>query len=258
MNPLDKPLIFITGSPRSGTSLLTKVIDSHPDVSILMENIFGNRRRHGRREAFWHSPETLRIEVEKAYSQLKEPIVGNKVITPDVWDADDILQFCGIFRSFKIIFAVRDPKAVALSRLKREPADFFRVYSREARAHMPLDFRSRFHAYVSSWKQSVETYWKFKEGFGEHVRLVYYDDFCLDFERQTGEILSFLGIPFPVSELRWNEQAHHNAEGDLVRDLKYPDREVFSPEPVAACPEELTEALRPIEGLYELWRQRKL
>ncbi len=259
MNSTNRPLIFITGAPRSGTSMLAKVIDSHPDTAVLMENIFGNRRRQWQRADYWNSFENLKREAQKVYSRLKEPIVGNKVITPDVWDAGDILQFCRLFDSFKILFLVRDPRATALSRLKREPADFFEVFSREARENILLDFRNRFHTYISSWRQSVENYWKLRDGLGENkIKVVYYEDFCRDFENQVRDIFSFLKIPFTDSVLKWYEMPHHNAEGQLVRDLKYPDADVFLPTAIEQYPPELEEAVNTIEWQYDLWEKRRL
>jgi len=259
MNSTNRPLIFITGAPRSGTSMLTKVIDSHPDTAVLMENIFGNRRRHWQRADYWNSLESLKEEVEKVYSKLTEPIVGNKVITPDVWDAGDILQFCRLFSSFKILFLVRDPRAAALSRLKREPADFFEVFSREARENILLDFRDRFRTHISSWRQSVENYWKLRDGLGEEkIKPVYYEDFCRDFGNQVRQIFSFLNIPFVESILKWHELPHHNAEGQLVRDLKYPDAGIFSPPTVEEYPPGLAEAVKTIEWQYDLWNKRRL
>lgn len=252
-------MVFITGAPRSGTSLLTKVIDSHPDTAILMENIFGNRRRHWQRADYWNCPGSLKLEVEKVYSKLNEPIVGNKVITPDVWDAGDILQFCRLFRNFKILFLARDPRTAALSRLKREPADFFEVFSREARENILLDFRDRYHTYISSWRQSIENYWKLRDGLGEDkVKAVYYEDFCLDFENQVREIFSFLDIPFTGSILKWHENPHHNANGDLVSDLKYPDANIFLPSTGEVYPPGLEEAVNTIAWQYDLWKKRRL
>ena len=37
---LDKELSFISGCPHSGTSMLTKIIDALPNISILMESFF--------------------------------------------------------------------------------------------------------------------------------------------------------------------------------------------------------------------------
>jgi hypothetical protein len=258
MNGLKKELLFITGAPRSGTSLLAKIIDAHPDIAILMENIFGNRRRHWQRADFWQSSDKLQKEVGKVYAKLKEPVVGNKVITPDVWDAGDILQFCRLFDSFKILYIVRNPKTAALSRLRREPADFFEVFSPEARDNILLDFRGRFHTYFSSWRQSIENFWKLRDGLGEGIQAVYYEDICRDFDIQARQIFSFLEIPFSDQVLRWHELPHHNANGELVYDLKYEDREIFVAPEIEAYPDELEEAFPAIHWHYELWKKRKL
>jgi hypothetical protein len=259
MSGIKKSLIFITGAPRSGTSLLTKVIDSHPDIAILMENIFGNRRRHWQRADFWNSDQRLIEELGKTYSQLPEPVVGNKVITPDVWDAVDIIRFCHVFDSFKILFIVRNPKEVALSRLRREPEDFFKVFNAEARKNILLDFRSRFHAYISSWRQSVENYWKLRDAFSDKVRLVYYEDFCQKFETQIREIFKFLEIDFSEKVLRWFDFPHHDRIGKLVRDLKYRDEDVTDPqESSGEIPQELNLALQGIKWQYGLWKSRRL
>ncbi len=255
----DKPFIFITGAPRSGTSMLTKIIDAHPDIAILMENIFGNRRRHWQRADFWNSPRSLRREVEKVYAKLDKPVIGNKVATPDVWDADDIIRFCNLFENFKIIFIVRDPKSVALSRFRREPADFFEVFNRAARENILLDFRSRFHAYISSWRQSVENYWKLRDARGDHIMLIYYEDFCRDFESQSRSVFHFLKIDFTEAVLRWFELPHHDSEGRLVKDLKYKDREVYvNPPQDVEIPDDLNKAMEQIRWQYRLWESREL
>lgn len=259
MNCLKKPLIFITGAPRSGTSMLTKIIDSHPDIAILMENIFGNRRRHWKRADFWDSTQHLREKLEKVYSRLDEPIVGNKVVTPDVWETGDIIRFCSVFESFKIIYIVRNPKDVALSRIRREPADFFKVFNREARENIPLDFRSRFHTYISSWRRSVENFRELRDAVDGNIKAVYYEDFCRDFETQIREIFRFLEINFSEMVLRWFEFPHHDRDGQLVKDLKYRDTGVFvSPKSNDEIPRELEHALELIREQYELWENRRL
>ncbi len=258
MNPCDKPCIFVTGAPRSGTSLLAKVIDAHPDTAILMENIFGNRRRHWQRADFWDSPPRLKQEVEKAFAAIAEPILGNKVVTPDVWDAGDIVRFCRLFKEFRVVFIVRDPAAVALSRRRREPEDFFKVFNEEARNNILLDFSCRFRTYVSSWRQSVENYWRLKDGFGDRVCLVYYDDLCRRFESEVRRVFAFLEIPFAERVLAWHELPHHKADGSLGRDVKYQDQEIRPPADIGACPAELEDALALIRWQRDLWKQRRL
>ncbi len=223
-----------------------------------MENIFGNRRRYWQKADFWNSSDTLSKAVDNVYSRLNEPIIGNKVVITDIWGSDDVVRFCNLFRKFKIIFMIRDPKAVALSRLKREPSDFFEIYNKEARENILLDFRSRFHAYISSWRQSVENYWRLKDGLMDNIKLVYYEDFCENFENQIREIFSFLEINFSEKVLRWFELPHHNKDGELVKDLKYPDIEVFSNNYANNVPNELNEVIKSVKWQYDLWEKREL
>jgi hypothetical protein len=256
-NPLDRPLIFVSGPPRSGTSLVTKVIDAHPDVAVLMENIFSNRRRHWQRAGFWNSPQTLGYEVTKVFRKLKEPIVGNKVCTPDVWSADDINMFCHLFSDFKIVFMVRDPVQTALSRLNRENLALH--FNDEARRHMLLNFQSIYLTFISSWRQSIETYWKFRDRYPDKVYFIYYEDFCADFEHQAQMLCQFLGVPFSEDVINWHELPHHDANGDLKADLKYPDQKIFLKNPVEQeIPKALQEAVVTIQWQYECWQRRTL
>ncbi|MCK4764881.1 MAG: sulfotransferase [Candidatus Aminicenantes bacterium] len=259
-NPFEKKFIFITGTPRSGSSMLTKVIDAHPDIAMLMENNFGNRRRHWEKNEAWNSPENLIKEVEILYSRLKEPIIGNKVCTPDVWCADDINMFCRLFKNFKILFIVRDPGAVALSRQTREVGkqDYSLVYNEKAKENILLNFKSQFHTYISSWRQSIETYWKLTDVFGDKVKIVYYEDFCDRFEEQAKKIFNFLDIKFSGRVLNWYKYPHYDGGGNMVRDLKYKDAPVFARSKYENHPKDLSEVLKTVEWQFHLWENRKL
>jgi hypothetical protein len=256
---LKKRLVFVTGAPRSGTSMLAKVVDAHPHIAVLMENIFGNRRRHCLRANFWQSVEKLRKEVAKTYAKLGEPIVGNKVCTPDVWSADDIHKFCKLFRDFKIIFVVRDPVHVALSRFKRE--DYPTEFNNNARKNMLLDFRTQFLTYSSSWRQSIETFWKLRDAYADKTCIVYYENFCNNFEKHTKYLSDFLRVQFSEDMLNWCRLPHYNAHGHLQKDLKYPDAPVRCANAdleEKELPTELKEALSSIEWLRMLWAKREL
>ena len=256
-NFLKRRLIFITGCPRSGTSLMTKIIDSHPDIAILMENIFNNRRRHWTQAEFWKSSGTLAYEVGKVYSRLKEPIVGNKVCTPDVWLAEDINMFCNLFESFKILFVVRDPRSVAMSRMRREDHD--KHFNMMARKYLLLNFKTRWDTYISSWRQSIEVYWKLKDHYQNNVYSIYYEDLLNNFETEVKNIFKFLGIPFSEKVIHWYEIPHYNKNGNLQKDLKYVDRPIFE-----NCfddsdfTENLNTAIQPIKWQFQLWQKREL
>ena len=258
-DPLDKPLIFLTGAPRSGTSMVTKIIDAHPQIAMLVENKFGNRRRHWLREEYWSSDTVLRREITKVFRRLTEAIVGNKVCTPDVWYPDDIQKFCNLFASFKIVFVVRDPVDVCLSRFHRE--DFAAQFNDEARKHMLLDFRTRFLTYASSWRQSIEAYRALRDRYPDRICLLYYDDLCVDEQNSLEILFRFLDLPLDDQVRNWHKIPHHNAQGYLEQDLKYPDRQIAHRsrhDPDEPLPDELVDALRTIEADHHQWQKRRI
>jgi len=172
---MNRKLIFITGAPRSGTSLITKVIDAHPRNGILMESIFGNRRRHGSRSEHWGSKKIMKRKAASIFRKIDEKIVGNKDCTPDVWSAEDIYNFCELFREYKIVFVFRKPTSVVISRYKR--TNYNKEYKEKAKKDLMLNFKSPFHDYSSSWRQSIGEYYKLKDRLGDIVSTIYYDDF---------------------------------------------------------------------------------
>ncbi len=222
----NKDFIFITGAPRSGTSMITKIIGAHPDIAMVMENIFENRRRHWQRPDFWNRHEELQKKVFEFYIKFNEPILGNKVCTPDVWLYEDIISFCSLFNRLKILFVIRDPKAVVISRHKRENHDVH--FNDLAKTHLNLDFSARTRTFLSSWSESILIYEKLKTAYPTFVRIVYYDDLVRNFEPGVNGIFDFLELKFVQEINDWYKIPHYNANGVKVSDLKYTDTRVFS------------------------------
>jgi hypothetical protein len=254
----DKQFVFITGAPRTGTSMVTKIIDSHPDSIILMENIFGNRKRHFHREDFWNHDDLLKEKIRATYSGFTQMVLGNKVITPDVWAVEDIYRFCNFFENFKIVFLVRDPIAVVASRLKREPADFLLQFNESARKNLLLNFSTRTNAYLSSWRQSIENYWKLKEAIGSKIKLIYYENFCNDFENQLQGLFDFLELQICPEVVNWYAGLSHDFKGVLQSDLKYPDEPVFKVAPVLEIPDDLITSVKDVAKHYDYWRNQEI
>lgn len=87
---------------------------------------------------------------------------------------------------------MRGPVQVALSRFKREGYQYEKVFNYEGRRNILLDFQSQFHTYTSSWRQSIETYWKLRDGYPDKIYTLYYEDFCNQFKSQTKSLCNFL------------------------------------------------------------------
>lgn len=253
--PINKPYVFITGAPRSGTSMLTKIIDSHPEIGIFMENIFGLRRRHWTFPDFWRTDEELLKVVESEYAKIQEPIVGNKVCTPDVWNTDEILKMSSCFVSTKVVFIVRNPKDVIHSRLKREKEIHF---SYEAKKKLCLDWRDKYYTYLSSWRQSIEVYWKLKESLGEeNVHIIYYEDLTMQFDLSVRELCKFLSVDYSVETHSWYTKEHYDAQGKLSKNLKYEDEPVVIKESCFILPKEILNYMNSLVH-YKLWMKKEL
>ena len=251
---IPKPYVFITGAPRSGTSMITKIIDSHPDVGILMENVFGLRRRHWVFPDYWYNDEKLFQIVNETFSELIEPIVGNKVCVPDVWNTDEVMKMCGFFSRSKIIFMVRNPVSVVLSRQRRDNDD---EYSNKAKKYLCLDWSDKSHTSISSWRQSIEVYWKLKESMKNNVLLVYYDDFVNNFDLGVEEIFDFLDLPMSESVRLWHKLPHYDSKGNKVMNLKYKDKPVSAHESNETLPKSVQDHLNGLVH-YQLWEKREI
>ena len=253
---INKKFIFITGVPRSGTSLITKVIDSHPDVAILMENIMGNRRRHWTRAQFWENDKELSMALIDLYKNLNEPVIGNKVIIQDVWSAEDVHRVCSSFQDSRIIYVVRNPLSNALSRAEREKKGH---YNEVARKNLLIYFGSKFETFLSSWFNSLLEFYRLKDTYRDKLYLIYYDDFILNFETQVQKLFSFLDIRFNNQILEWYNIPHHDNVGNSVIDLKYKDRNIYSdPRNNIDLPKELLDATKQYNFWIDLWKNRKL
>lgn len=208
--------------------MITKIIGAHPEIAMIMENIFENRRRHWARADYWNDREDLQNQVFQFYKRFDEPILGNKVCTPDVWMYEDIEIFCSLFSRLKIMFIIRDPKAVVISRHKRENHDVH--FNDLAKTRLSLDFSNRTRTFLSSWSESILIYEKIKNAYPSNVRIVYYDDLVNDFEKNVIGVFDFLEINFVKEIFDWYKIPHYDANGVKVSDLKYTDTRVFSKE----------------------------
>ncbi len=254
-------MIFITGSPRSGTSLVTKVLDSHKDIALLMENNFGNRRRHWSMPQEWSSSKLLSKKVGQVYKDIQEPIIGNKVCSPDVWWIEDILMFCNMFKNFKIIFIIRDPRDVVLSRYFRENYD--EEFNELGRRNILLDFRSQLLTYTSSWRQSIEIYRRLRDAAPSKIICVYYENFIQNFELECQRLIDFIGIPFDKNMLEWDKYPHHDKLGNLKHNMKYNDIPIESYQRIdKEIPDllrkDFNEAIQSIQQELHCWQLQNL
>jgi len=209
----------------------------------------------------WKSEKALARNVCKTFAGISEPVLGNKIGTPDVWWAEDILQFCRLFAGFRIIFIVRHPADVIKSRYFRE--DYESEFNDLARRNIMLDFRTRFLTYTSSWRQSIEVYRQLRDAVFRNIVCIYYDDLISGLEEECRKLTEFLGLPYDDRMLQWHDIPHHDKNGILRRDMKYRDEPVgkytgLSEDIPPSLDEEYEEAMASIKHEIQIYQQRKL
>lgn len=196
--PSEDTPIFLIGFPRSGTTLLEQVLDSHPALQALeekpmvstMEQAFlaltggGNGALQALSKA--HILELRRLyfqEVERHLehrpgTRLVDKLPLNIVAVPLIWR---------IFPEARFILAIRHPCDVALSCLMQNFG-----HNDAMAGFVTLDSIAEIYARVmNAWSEHAER-------LPLHWQRIRYEDLITDFEPEARKLLDFLGVG-------WNE-----------------------------------------------------
>jgi tetratricopeptide (TPR) repeat protein len=218
-------LAFLGGHPRSGTTLLEQVLDSHPDIISAEETtIFHDDAymtlMHGSPENALLVPvleaaqtETLR-QARKNYFRSMELYLGNLISPRLLIDKNPSIQslipaFIRIFPEIKLLIALRDPRDVVLS-------SFMQVY-------LPFNMGT---VSALNLELTVQTYvsvmgiWQKLAPIIKNPCLeVRYEDMVNDLESVARKTLDFLGVPWDARVLGFDEHARKKT----VRSPTYAD-----------------------------------
>jgi tetratricopeptide (TPR) repeat protein len=210
--PPAQRLALLTSHPRSGTTLLEQVLDSHPQVisadelQIMAELVYLPLGRKSPRgvsvpEALDRVTPSDLSEVRSAYrtameGALRQPI-GNRLLVDKNPELTMLLPLVArVFPGMKIVFALRDPRDVVISCfMQRLPLNPVSVH------YLTLEGTARkYAATMNSWlkiRPMLKTPWI-------EVR---YEDTVADVERQARVILDFLGLPWDDAVLDFHRRA---------------------------------------------------
>ena len=238
------PYLFIVGCPRSGTTLLQRMVDAHPKVAVIFEGHWVPRlfeRRAGmtadgrvtpdllsrlleepRFQRLEIDPEPLRRLIEgngglsyaafvsavfDLYGERRgKPIVGEK--TPDYVRNIELLH--GLWPWARFLHIVRDGRDVCLSMLEWRPERFAR----------------RFPTWSEDPIATAAVYWAWLAEQGreagqrvgaERYREIRYEALVDDPRRECEEVCRFLGVPYDDAMPRFHEGRERPAPG---RDAK--------------------------------------
>lgn len=185
--------IGIFGTPRSGTSWLGHIFNSHPDVALRFQPLFSYGHK-GRLTAHSHAKEirtffedilytndafaTMTSEVQKNYPAFPKASLPTHIVfkeTRYLHIIENILAQCS---DVKIIGLVRNPLAVLASWMLA-PKEFkpeWDIHGEWRKALRKNENRPEEFFGFDKWKESTEAFLRFESQFLLQFLLVHYDE----------------------------------------------------------------------------------
>jgi tetratricopeptide (TPR) repeat protein len=218
-------LAFLGGHPRSGTTLLEQILDSHPDIVSVEETaIFLEDACVPFKRGFPENTPTLSILETAQTSALQtsrmnyfrsvEGFLGKPIGNRLLIDKNPSLTFLipaliRVFPEVKLIIALRDPRDVCLSCLMQPLLPLRQGNS----AYLSLESTvEEYSAMMSLWQTLAPL---IKNPF----LTVRYEDMVNDLESVARRTLDFLGVPWDASVLSFDQHARQK----VVRSPTYAD-----------------------------------
>jgi hypothetical protein len=220
----------VGGPPRSGTTLVQNILDTHPEICggpefdnipnvVSLRNMMLESLRRGRTDVFMSKAlldDRIAEFVEGflvPYAERRQRRLVSEKTPFNVLVFPELLE---LFPASRLVFCVRDPRAIAASMLK--------VGERAATK------AQKFHAFTLSVDAAIAAIKQcFDKGFGvaldHRVFVAQYEELVGKPEQAMRRLCSFLGVPFDDAMLH-PEQVKH--EGDkTVDDMWYAKNEYY-------------------------------
>jgi tetratricopeptide (TPR) repeat protein len=219
-----RKLALLCGHPRSGTTLLEQMLDSHPaivsaeETAVFFQDVYLQLRRDAPEgttmlSSLEAAPLNRLKQLRDAYfrnleSFHREPLGERLLIDKNPSLTGLIPAFARVFPEAKFLIALRDPRDVCLS-------CFMQPFPLNQVSAMFLGLESTVAEYASVmglWTALAPR----MSNPGLEIR---YEDVVENFESCSRRVLEFLQIPWDPSVLRFNEHARQK----LVRSPTYSD-----------------------------------
>jgi hypothetical protein len=222
LKPLDGRLALLASHPRSGTTLLEQVLDSHPmvtsadELQVMAEIVYGPLGQKSRGcSSVVEALDKLAVEdIDRLRAQYwssmegagRQSLKGRLLLDKNPELTTLLPVIARMFPEMRILFALRDPRDVVLSCfMQRLPLNAVSVH------YLTLE------ATAQKYAATMRAWLKVRQLIGNAWIEVRYEDTVADLERQARNSLRFL-------DLSWDERVldyHHRAQQKHVHSPTY-------------------------------------
>lgn len=212
LGPLGGGLALLTSHPRSGTTLLEQVLDSHPgmtsadELQVMSDIVYAGLGRNAQPDE--SVPDTLDratvadlSSLRQAYwmgmeGALRQPI-GQRMLLDKNPELTMLLPVVArVFPEMRVLFAVRDPRDVVISCFVQQlPLNPVSVH------YLTLESTAKKYA------TSMRAWFKIREMLKNPWIEIRYEDMVGDLEGQARKALDFLGLPWDDVVLNYHRRA---------------------------------------------------
>ena len=195
VSPENSPIFFV-GFPRSGTTLMERILGGHPDIAILDEKsplnsvvsaVHKMTNRNDYPELLESLNETQIIELRDLYWQEANQLTGNlngrTVIDKHPLKIIELGLAKILFPKCRVLVALRDPRDVCIS-------CFMQPFAPNPAMANFLDFKKIGITYA----KTMELWLHYRTALGIDWKEYRYEDLVSDFRNTASEVLEFLGL----------------------------------------------------------------
>lgn len=213
---LGSKYIFVAGSPRSGTSLLQKILNNHSEIYggpefmhlIKITNLYKQMHEgiRNKRQATYYDESTLMNNVRHfVHDIFMNKINNEKVKFLSEKTPDNLLIFndlSELFPEAKFIIIVRNPFAVLNS--------YRKVAKRGKKENILTPIGNNLIQDINKIINYMKIAGDFVTSHSKNSLLVYYEDLIMEPEKETKKIVEFIGIKYE-NEMINTEKRNENS-----------------------------------------------
>jgi tetratricopeptide (TPR) repeat protein len=195
------PLAFLGGHPRSGTTLLERILDAHPAVAALDEppaflNVLQPEFHKSQNLSSQRINTLRRLYIQALLQELGPGGNGKLLLDKNPSPTARLPLWLRVFPELRVLIALRDPRDVVLS-------CYFQ--------NLPLNpvnanFLS-FERLAKHYSDLMDVWLAVRRWEGFHWLETKYEDIVADMEKEGRRVTSFLGLEWHEDQARFHEKS---------------------------------------------------